>query len=157
MTHQLAQLNVAKLAAPLDSPQLAGFVSALAGVNALADRSPGFVWRMIDEPGDARPAQLFGAEVIVNLSVWEDVASLQAFAYRSAHGDVLRQRRQWFVPMNEAYLALWWVPVGHRPSLEEAAERLALLRRLGPTEQVFSIADDYAKTRPASASPGGHG
>jgi hypothetical protein len=139
MAEQLAQLNVARLVAPLDSPQLAGFVSALSGVNALADRSPGFVWRMIDEPGDPRPAQLFGADVVVNLSVWEDVASLQAFAYQSGHGDVLRQCRQWFEPMDQAYLALWWVPAGHRPSLEEAAERLALLRRLGPTEQAFSF------------------
>jgi hypothetical protein len=144
MSWQLAQLNIAKLLAPLESPQLSGFVAALAGVNALADRSPGFAWRMIDEPGDPRPARLFGGDVIVNLSVWDDLPSLQAFAFRSGHAEVLRQRRQWFEPMQEAYLALWWVPPGHRPSLEEAAERLAFLRQSGPTERVFGFAKTFA-------------
>lgn len=139
MAHQLAQLNVARLLAPLHSPQLRGFVNALAGVNAEADRAPGFVWRMIDEPGDTRPALLFGADVIVNLSVWESVAALQAFAFRSDHAQVLRQRRQWFAPMEQAYLAMWWVPAGHRPPLEEAAERLALLRAQGPSERAFGF------------------
>lgn len=139
MSHQLAQLNVAQLLAPLDSPLLADFVAALAGVNAEADRSPGFAWRMIDEPNDPRPARLFGANVIVNLSVWEDVAALQAFAFRSGHAQVLRQRRQWFAPMEQAYLVLWWVPAGHRPSLEEAAERLAHLRRHGPSDHAFGF------------------
>jgi hypothetical protein len=144
MAFQLAHLNIATLLAPLDSPQLSGFVAALGEVNALADRSPGFVWRMIDEPEDPRPARLFGEGVLVNLSVWEDVSTLRAFAYRSGHGDVLRQRRQWFAPMTEAYLVLWWVPVGHRPSLEEAAERLASLRTGGPTARAFNFAQAFS-------------
>jgi heme-degrading monooxygenase HmoA len=143
MPYQLAQLNIAKLLAPLESAQLADFVAAIAGVNALADRAPGFVWRMIDEPGDTRPAQLFGPNVVVNLSVWEDLAALQSFAFRSGHADVLRQRRQWFEPMKEAYLALWWVPAGHQPSLEEAAGRLASLRQRGPTMRAFGFSKSF--------------
>src|SRR5258706_590158 len=126
MTHQLAQLNVARAVAPLDSPQLADFVAQLPTINALAEASPGFVWRLVGEDGqDATSLRPLGEDTIVNLSVWESVEALSAYVYRSRHLDVLRRRREWFVPAGgQAYLVLWWVPAGHRPDLTEAIARL---------------------------------
>lgn len=137
--HELAQLNIAQLAAPIDSPQLVGFVSSLERINALAEASPGFVWRLQDEAGDATAIRHFGDDVIINMSVWRDVASLQDYVYRSAHTEVLRRRQEWFEKIRESYLALWWVPAGHRPSLDEAGSRLESLRRNGPTVEAFSF------------------
>lgn len=137
--HELAQLNIAQLAAPIDSPQLVDFVSSLERINALAEASPGFVWRLQDEAGDATAIRHFGDDVIINMSVWRDVASLQDYVYRSAHTEVLRRRQEWFEKIRESYLALWWVPAGHRPSLDEAGSRLESLRRNGPTVEAFSF------------------
>ncbi len=140
---ELAQLNVATLLEPLESPRLADFVASLDRINALAEGSPGFVWRLQDEGGDATAIRPFGDEVVVNLSVWKDLASLHAFAFRSAHVDVLRRRREWFAPMAEAYAVLWWVRRGHRPDVAEAAEQLARLRRDGPTAAAFTFRDAF--------------
>lgn len=152
--YQLAQLNIATLLAPLDSPQLKDFVANLDRINALAESSDGFVWRW-DESYDldggaaangsprSEPAHPFGDDVLVNLSVWRDVAALHAFAFRSAHTDVLRRRREWFAKMDQAYMVLWWVPDGHRPSVNEAAERLASLRELGPSPDAFTFRDAF--------------
>ena len=122
--------------APLDSPQMADFMAALEPVNALGDGSPGFVWRLQTDDGDATSYRVLGDEwMIVNLTVWESVEALSDFAYRSDHKDVMRRRREWFEKMVEPYLALWWVPAGHIPTVEEAEERLLHLRAHGPTEQ----------------------
>lgn len=137
--YALAQLNIARLVAPIDSPQLVDFVSSLERINALAEASPGFVWRLQDEAGDATAIRHFGDNVIINMSVWRDVASLQDYVYRSAHTEVLRRRQEWFEKIRESYLALWWVPAGHRPSLDEAGSRLESLRRNGPTVEAFSF------------------
>jgi hypothetical protein len=140
-TFQLAQLNLAAMKAPLDDPRMAAFVANLARINALADVSPGFVWRLQDEAGDATSIRVFGAHVLVNMSVWEDVASLRAFTYRSSHTDLLRRRREWFDRMAGAHQVLWWVPLGHRPSLAEAAERLAELEARGASARAFTFRD----------------
>jgi hypothetical protein len=137
-THELAQMNVARLRAPLDSPQLADFVGALDRINALADRSPGFVWRLQDDTGNATALHPMAEDVIVNLTVWKDAKSLQAFVYRSDHAAVMKRRREWFEKM-DLYLVLWWVPRGHRPSAEEGIARLDLLRSLGPSEDAFTF------------------
>jgi len=134
----LAQMNVARLKAPLDSPQLADFVGALDRINALADGSPGFVWRLQDDSGNATALSPMGEEIIVNLSVWQDSESLQAFVYRSDHVGVMRRRREWFEKM-DLYLVLWWVPQGHRPTASEGVERLNLLRDRGPTAEAFTF------------------
>jgi hypothetical protein len=138
--YQLAQVNIALLKAPLDTPLLADFVEALEPINALADRSPGFVWRLQTEDGDATAIRVFEDDrIIVNMSVWESIEALTGFVYRSGHVDVMRRRREWFERMAEAYVCLWWVPAGHIPSVEEAVERLRFLRRYGPSPRAFTI------------------
>jgi len=150
--YQLAQLNIATLLAPLNSPQLSDFVDNLDRINALAESSDGFVWRFDesydlgdDVPPNSHPAAVtshpFGPDVVVNLSVWRDVASLQAFAFKTGHVEILRRKREWFARMDEAYMVLWWVPEGHEPTVDEAAERLAHLRTHGPTAHAFGFRD----------------
>jgi hypothetical protein len=140
----LAQLNIATLLAPLDSPQLAGFVEALDPVNALGDASPGFVWRLQTEDGDATSIRAFDDDrIIVNLTVWEDVEALEAFVLGGRHLDVLRRRREWFEKMDRAYLVLWWIPAGTLPTLDEAAARLELLRVNGPTPEAFTLRERF--------------
>jgi hypothetical protein len=140
---QLAQLNVARLRNPLDHPDLAPFVEALDAVNAVADISPGFVWRLQEETGNATGLRPWGEEMIVNLSVWEDVESLRDYVYSGAHAAVLRQRRSFFEVMSSAFVVLWWVPDGHRPTLEEARDRLELLEADGPTPAAFTLRTSF--------------
>lgn len=145
MPSHLAQLNIARLVAPLDDPRLAGFVEGLDHINGSADAAPGFVWRLVaDGADDATALRPFGADVIVNLTVWTSVEALSDFAYRSDHLDYLRRRREWFVPYGEVYAVLWWLPEGHRPSLDEAAARLALLREHGPSPDAFTLRAPFA-------------
>lgn len=140
MSWQLAQLNVALPMEPLDAPALADFVASLAPVNALADRAPGFVWRLQTEEGDATAVRPFGyRRIIVNLSVWESVFALADFVYGGEHLEVMRRRKEWFLPMREAHTVLWWVPAGRVPTVEEAAERLDLLRRRGASPAAFTF------------------
>lgn len=136
---ELAQCNVALARAPLDDPVMAGFVKAIDDVNWLADRSPGFLWRMLPQHGHVTFGQLEGDEVIVTLSVWMDVEALQRYVYRTAHGLFMGQRRRWFVPLGGLTTAMWWVPDGERPALDEGLSRLEHLRRKGPTPHAFSL------------------
>ena len=135
--YRLAQINIAKLKAPLDSPELRDFVDNLDRINALAEGSDGFVWRLKGEGNDATSLRPFGDDVIVNMSVWRDVEALKDFAYRSGHVEIMRRRREWFTRMAEAYMVLWWVPAGHEPTLEEAAQRLERVRSQGPTPSIL--------------------
>jgi hypothetical protein len=138
--HHLAQVNLATLRAPLDDPELAGFVAQLEPINALADRSPGFVWRLQTEDGDATAIRVFDDQrIIVNLSVWESLETLRDFVYASRHLEAMRQRRAWFHRMADAYLALWWVQAGTVPTAAEARRRLELLARQGPGPDVFTF------------------
>ncbi len=140
MDHHLAQLNIARLLHPLDSPETAGFVAALEPVNAAADAAPGFVWRLQTEDGDATSIRVFDDDLlIVNLSVWETIAALKAFVIGGDHLPVMRQRRKWFERAGDPYLVLWWVPAGHIPSIEEAADCLTVLRRDGPSPDAFTM------------------
>ena len=142
--YHLAQFNIARLLAPLDSPQLAGFVSLLAEVNALADAAPGFVWRFQTEAGDATALRPYDDErLIVNFSVWETPEALLDFVYRSRHAAVMRRRREWFERMVEAYLVLWWIPAGHRPTVTEAIDRLGRLRGSGASPAAFTSRQLY--------------
>jgi heme-degrading monooxygenase HmoA len=145
----LAQVNIARMKAPLDSPAMAGFVDRLDEINALADRSPGFVWRLQNGSGNATYARPYSDDrIIVNLSVWESVEDLQAFVYRSAHAAVVRRRHEWFTKSDGAYTALWWVPKGHLPSIDEAKARLEHLDSRGPTPFAFT----FKTTFPAVAA-----
>ncbi len=136
----LAEVNIAIPIEPLDSDRLAEFMAQLDAVNAVADASPGFVWRMQDGSGNNTDIRGFGDErVVINMSVWDSLDALRAFVYSSrAHLDVLRHRREWFERLS-FYLALWWVPAGHLPTVEEAEQRLARLEQLGPTPEAFTF------------------
>jgi hypothetical protein len=136
---ELAQLNVARPLGPLDSPVMAEFVANLDRVNALAEASPGFRWRLQASNGNATSLRPLGEDLIVNMSVWRDVASLSDFVHKSGHVEYLKRRREWFARIAEAYTVLWWVPAGRNPTLVDAAERLALLRERGPTPEAFTF------------------
>jgi hypothetical protein len=126
---------------------MAEFVALLDPINQLADESPGFVWRLQTDEGNATAVRAFDDErVIVNMSVWESVDHLADFVYRSAHLSVMRRRREWLERIH-VHMALWWVPVGHAPSVAEAEDRVAHLREYGPTPYAFTfkarfVADD---------------
>ena len=137
--YELTQLNIATMKEPLDSPVMADFVANLDRINALAERSPGFVWRMQTEEGDATALRPLGNDTLVNVSVWRDVAALNKYVYESAHVEIMRRRKEWFERMREAYVVLWWVPKGHRPSVSEAIAKLELLRAMGPTKDAFTF------------------
>jgi Domain of unknown function (DUF3291) len=154
----LAQVNVARMREPLDSPLLADFAAALDPVNAAADAAPGFIWRLQGEGGNATSVQAFewdqpgSAGVLVNMSVWESVEALAAYVYSDTHREVLRRRRQWFTRMAEAYVALWWIPRGHIPTTGEAEERILYLRDFGPGPYVFTLKEHFPP--PDVAAPG---
>jgi hypothetical protein len=138
--YQIAQLNIGIIKGPLESPVMADFSANLARINALADSSTGFVWRLQTEQGDATSLRPFGDEnVLINMSVWRDIESLNNYVYGSAHVELLRRRREWFERMTDAYLVLWWVPAGHRPSVPEAIARLDVLRAKGPSAEAFTF------------------
>ncbi len=143
--YHLAQLNIAWMKAPLESPEMADFVANLERINALAEGSLGYVWRLQDEAGDATTIRPFGDEVLVNMSVWQDVQSLSDYVYKSAHTEMLKRRREWFERVEQMHQVLWWVPAGHRPSVAEAAERLAYLREHGATAQAFTFRQPFSR------------
>ena len=149
---QLAELNVARLKAPLDSPELKDFVDNLDRINALAENSPGFVWRLKGEGNDATSLRPMGDDVIVNMSVWRDVESLKNYVYRSAHVEILKRKREWFTRMAESHMALWWVPQGHQPTASEAAIKLRVLREKGPSPEAFTFASAFAAPDAPDAS-----
>lgn len=137
---QIAQVNIAIPHEPLDSPRLAEFVELLDPVNAIADSSPGFVWRLQDESGDATSIRAFEDEsILINMSVWDSIDALWRFVYAGRHLDVMRRRREWFTRLAETHLALWWVPAGQLPTLADARERIDRLRAYGPTPQAFTF------------------
>ncbi len=142
-TFELAQLNIAVMQAPLESPLMADFVGNLERINALAEASAGFVWRLQTDAGDTTALRPFGEDVLVNMSVWRDVAALRDYVYASAHVEIMRRRRQWFRQSAGPNLVLWWVPVGHRPSIVEASERLDHLRQHGPSPRAFTFGNAF--------------
>jgi hypothetical protein len=138
--YELAELNIGIIRGPMDSPVMADFAAGLARINALADHSPGFVWRLQTDEGDATSIRPFADQnMLLNMSVWRDVESLNAYVYSSAHVELMRRRREWFERMHEAFLVLWWVPKGHRPSVGEAIAKLEILRSKGPTAEAFTF------------------
>ena len=137
--YQLAHLNIARMKYGYEDPEMQDFVDQLDPVNATADASPGFVWRL-EEEGD--PAQYLiwdDPGWLINISVWQDVESLRAFVRSRLHAAVMKRRREWFTPSAEAYTVLWWVPAGHRPTVAEAQDRLERLRADGPTPDAFNF------------------
>ncbi len=136
----LAQLNVARLRAPMEDPLIDDFRLSLDRINALAESSPGYVWRLQDESGNATGIKPFGDDLeIVNLTVWESIDALADFTYRSGHVELLRRRREFFEAPSGPVLCLWWIPEGTTPTVEDAIARLEHLRSNGPSPTAFTF------------------
>lgn len=140
MAHfQLAQLNIARMLAPLEDPIMADFVANLDRINQLAEQFPGYVWRLQAAEGDATAIRTFGEDYLVNLSVWKNIDSLFDFVYRSNHAKIMSRRKEWFDRLRDAYTVLWWVPAGHLPTPEQAKGKLDQLHTHGPTPDAFTF------------------
>jgi hypothetical protein len=140
MSFHLAQVNIARAKAPMEAPVMADFVAALDRINILAEASPGFVWRLQSDSGNATDIQVFDDPLmIINLTVWESIESLFDFTYRTGHSAIMAQRRQWFDKLDRPHLALWWLPAGSLPTAADAKERLDLLAAQGPTPRAFTF------------------
>ncbi len=136
----LAQANIGRMRGPIDSPVMAGFVAQLEYINSVADCSPGFVWRLQTDDGDATAVRIFDDETLLfNMSVWESVDDLRAYVYDSDHRVPLRDRKQWFERFEKPFIVLWWVPVGHIPTVREAEQKFESLWLHGPTPEAFTF------------------
>ncbi|MCX4697935.1 DUF3291 domain-containing protein [Streptomyces sp. NBC_01373] len=152
---ELAQVNISRLKAPLDSPQLKAFVDALDPVNADAEAADGYVWRLQSNSGDATDFRVFDDDwLIINLTVWRDPNALTAFMYQGRHREMLSRRNEWFERVAEVMTALWWVPAGHRPTIAEAEARLLHLRANGPTPHAFTLRKSFPAGSDAAAVSG---
>lgn len=139
--YHIAQINIARMKAPLDSEVMAGFVNRLDEINAIADAAPGFVWRLQTDEGNATYLRPFDDDkIIVNMSVWESVESLKDYVYKSPHAELLRGRREWFEEhFSSVFMTMWWVPEGHIPGMDEAKKRLKHLEEHGPSQFAFTF------------------
>ena len=139
--YHIAQVNIGRVRAPIEDPLMAGFVNRLDEINALADHSPGFVWRLQTSAGNATYFRPYPEDdkILVNMSVWETIEALRHYVYKTTHAELLRHRENWFEKFVGTYTALWWVPMGHRPGLDEAKKRLAHLEKYGPTQFAFTF------------------
>ncbi len=147
----LAELNIAKAKAGMEDPVMKDFNDNLEPINSLAEASPGFIWRLKDEHGDATSIQVYDDPlIIVNLSVWQDLESLRQFMFKTHHLNFLKRKSEWFEPNEEATYVLWWVPEGHQPSTQEANARLQHLRKHGETPHAFSFRSRFT---PADLDP----
>ena len=137
---QLAQINIGKLVAPHGDPRVQPFFDALDRINAIADASPGFVWRLQDDSGNAMGISYSPDPMLaVNMSVWRDADALFEFVYRSSHTPVMARRRDYFQKFDGTFQALWWLPAGEVPTVSDGLSRLWLLDRFGPCPQAFTF------------------
>ena len=142
-SYHLAQLNIAKMKYPAEAPEMADFMNNLDRINALAEKSLGFVWRLQTEEGDATDIDFFGSNILVNMSVWQDSESLHDYVYRTSHAQIMSRRKEWFERFEGSYTVLWWIPEGSVPTLEEANAKLELLRAVGPTAEAFTFKQPF--------------
>lgn len=150
----LAQLNVGRLVAPTDSPVVAEFMEALDRINALAEASPGFVWRFQTDAGNATDVKAFDDDqLLLNISVWESVEALADYVYRSDHTSFLRRRREWFEKTDLPVVTMWWVPAGHVPTVDEAVERMRHLQAHGPSAHAFTFRQPFAPDASGDLAP----
>ncbi|MQS38777.1 DUF3291 domain-containing protein [Streptomyces katsurahamanus] len=140
-SYELAQVNIARMKYPLDAPEMKDFADGLDPVNAVAEAADGFRWRLQDDDGgDATDQRIFGDEwLLVNLSVWRNADALTAFMYQGLHRELLSRRYEFFERVQEVMSTMWWVPLGHRPTVREAEEKLLLVREKGPTPEAFTL------------------
>ncbi len=147
MTHSyhIAQVNIARMLYSMDAPEMQGFVDNLDPINALADKATGFVWRLQTDEGNATSLQPYDDDMLIlNMSVWQDMESLKTYVYKTVHVEFVRRRKEWFELFKGSYTALWWVPAGHIPTMEEAMERLAYLEEHGETSYAFTFKNVFA-------------
>ena len=151
MEFHLAQVNIGKILAPIDSPLMAEFVANLDRINALAENSEGFVWRLKDDSNSATSIKVYNDDlIIVNMSVWEHLDYLFQYVYQSAHVEIFKRRKEWFEKMSEMHMVLWYVPAGHKPSVNEAVEKLNFLRKNGETPLAFTFKKRFTAEEAAS-------
>jgi hypothetical protein len=137
---QLAQINVAQAKAEMDTDAMSRFVSRLDEINQIADKSPGFIWRLQSDDGDATSIRVFDDPLLlVNMSVWDSVEALKTFVYKSLHVELIRDREAWFNKLGTAHQALWWIPHGHIPTTREAEEKLEHIRQHGASQEAFTF------------------
>lgn len=140
----LAQANIARMRAPLEDPLMEGFVARLEPLNALADSSPGFVWRLQTDEGNATTLQAYEDELILfNLSVWESVEALESYVYKSNHVGAVQKRTDWFERPSKSPFVLWWIEAGQIPTEEEAKKRFEMLWENGPTAEAFTFRNRF--------------
>ena len=139
----IAQLNIGRVRYALDDPRMADFMNNLARINALAERSPGFVWRYTDASGNATDTRPYADDprMAINMSVWESVEALEKFVWQTVHTRFYSRKHEWFEKLDGAYFVLWHVPPGHRPSVAEAIGRLEHLTAHGPSDYAFGWQD----------------
>jgi hypothetical protein len=144
MKMQLAELNIGRMkGAHIDDPIMARFKEQLDEINALAEGSAGFIWRLKDDTGNATHIKAYDdPQMAVNMSVWDNMAALEAYVYSGRHVEVMKSRRDWFHRM-DFYMVLWWIPVGHIPTVEEAKARLDYLQEHGPTPHAFTFRQKF--------------
>ncbi|WP_137939932.1 DUF3291 domain-containing protein [Chitinivorax sp. B] len=140
----LAQVNIAKTKAPMNDPSMQGYVEQITHLNHLADQSPGFIWRLQSDEGDATAIRLFDDPLImINLSVWTSLDALTKYVYQGDHLQAVKQRKQWFEPQTSPRLALWWLPAGELPTPGQAKDKLMQLATQGATQTAFTFAHPF--------------
>ncbi|NER17663.1 DUF3291 domain-containing protein [Spongiivirga citrea] len=150
----LAQVNIAQMLAPMDDPIMADFVANLDRINALAEKSNGFVWRLKDEEGNAMAVRVFDDEfLIINMSVWENRQTLFDYVYKSMHVEILKRKTEWFSNMKNMHMALWYVPKGHFPTPQEAKDRLSYYNTHGATPYAFGFKHEFTAEEAVAYQP----
>lgn len=145
-TFHIAQVNVAQAKADMDSDLMQGFTSRLDEINALADGADGFIWRLKEDGGSATAIRIFDDPLLlINMSVWANLDALKHYVCKSLHVELIKDREAWFNKMGESHQALWWIPAGHIPSIEEAQKQLEYIRKHGPSAQAFTFAKPYPR------------
>ena len=138
--YNLAQVNIAKMLAPIDDPIMADFVNNLERINAIADRSEGFVWRLADIENNALAIRAFEDDtLIINMSVWKDLESLFRFTYKTDHAEIFARRTEWFSRITDMHMVFWYIPVGHIPTPTEARQRLEYVNAHGESPYAFTF------------------
>ena len=151
---QLAEANLAWMRYPLEDPRMATMRGEIDRINALGDSSPGFIWRFRTAEGDATDVRVLDdPRVLFNLTIWRSVDDLRRYVYRTEHAAFLRRRHDWFLPPPKPPLAMWWMPVGTRPTVDEAMARLEQLWREGPSSEAFPLTQPYAPDGTRATTP----
>jgi len=147
--YQIAEINIAKMnGVNINDPIMKEFVDNLDKVNAVAENSEGFVWRLKDESNNSTNLNPYNDEqVIINISVWENIETLENFIYKTFHTDFLKRRKEWFKTFGKAYTAMWWMPKGQFPTIQEAVDKLDYLQKNGSSNIVFDFKNKFPQPK----------